>query len=83
MKREEIIEKLIEAAREWKESKEWADQNPHKMLSSRMSGEEAAEVMKFYFSKERALLEIVDLLDSIDGIEKTKAFKEELENLEK
>ena len=83
MIREKIIEELIEAAREWKESKEWAGQNPRKMLSSSMTGEEAAEVMKFYFDKERALLDIIDALDEIDGVEKTKTIKDQLEDLEK
>ncbi len=47
---------VVEAAREWKKSHDWASKNPEKMLSSRMTGDEAAEVMREYFDKEAALL---------------------------
>lgn len=82
MTREEAIERLIETAREYKESKAWASQNASKLLSSSMTSEEAGEVMEHYFDKEAALLEAIDELDRIDGLENSNATKRALESLE-
>lgn len=83
MTREEAIERLIETAREYKESKKWAEQNASKLLSSAISGDEAAEIMTNYFDKETALLDAIDELDRIDGLEESNATKRALEELEK
>ena len=48
-------ERVVEAAKEWREAHEWAKQNPIKMLTSKMSTEEAGVVMQKYFDKEVAL----------------------------
>ena len=82
MKREDIIQQLIEAAREWRKSKFWAAQNASLMLSSSITNEEAGQIMIHYFDKESALIDILDKLNEIDGIENAKSFKEELESLE-
>lgn len=83
MTREEAIENLIAAAYEYKESKAWAAQNSSKLLSSSMTGDEAAEVMHFYFDKECNLLEAIADLEKIDGVEVANATRRALEQLEK
>lgn len=55
--RAEKAEAVVRAAGEWVKAHEWAEQNPSKMLSSRMTTDEAAEVMETYFLKEKALKE--------------------------
>lgn len=82
MTREEAIENLIAAAYEYKESKVWADQNSSKLLSSSITGEEAAEVMRYYFDKETNLLDAITVLEEIDGLKNTNATKRALEDLE-
>ena len=81
MTREEAIERLIETAREYKESKHWASQNASKLLSSSTFGDEAAEIMANYFDKETNLLDAIEELDRIDGLENSNATKRALEDL--
>ena len=59
--------KVVEAAKEWKRGKEWADQNPGKLIKSSMTSEEAGEVMTFYFDKERKLIEALASFDQTGG----------------
>lgn len=83
MTREDAIERLIEAAYEYKESKEWASQNASKLLSSEMTSERASEVMEHYFDKETNLLAAIDDLAQIDGLKNSNNIKKVLEDLEK
>lgn len=82
MTREEAIENLIAAAYEYKEATYLAGQNPSKLLSSSMTGDEAAEVMVHYFDKETNLLDAITVLEEIDGLSNTNATKRALESLE-
>lgn len=53
---------LEEMVLEWKRAKDWADQNPGKLIKSSMTSEEASEVMTFYFDKEKKLMELANTL---------------------
>ena len=81
MTREEAIEQIIIAARDWKEANAWAAQNSTKMLNSFITQEEAAEIMQHYFNKEQELFDAVRALDILDGREESDDFKNALEDL--
>jgi len=57
--RDVIRQAVLDAAVAWLKSRDWAHQNPKKLLSSRMTQDEAAETMREYFSKEYALKDAI------------------------
>jgi hypothetical protein len=59
-KKIERMEKVVEAAKEWKKGKDWADRNSELLLSSKMSTQEASIVMDNYFNKEKELLLVLE-----------------------